>query len=182
MHLRTPQSAILSAVIFNALIIITLIPLALRGVTYRAMGAAALLQRNLWIYGVGGIIVPFVGIKIVDVIITTLHLVPEYRTMRKNLIISVLYTIVTAILLGVCYPLLMTGLAQALFRDKANGQLIIKNGQVIGSEYSARRLPAPAIFMAGLQRRARMDMMLPLPRAQITVRPTRSMSIKWPAM
>ncbi len=75
MHLRTPQSAILSAVIFNALIIIALIPLALRGVTYRAMGAAALLQRNLWIYGVGGIIVPFVGIKIVDVIITTLHLV-----------------------------------------------------------------------------------------------------------
>ncbi len=75
MHLKTPQSAILSAVIFNALIIIALIPLALRGVTYRPMGAAALLQRNLWIYGVGGIIVPFVGIKIVDVIITTLHLV-----------------------------------------------------------------------------------------------------------
>ena len=53
--------------------------------------------------------------------------------MRKNLIISVLYTIVTAILLGVFYPLLMTGLAQALFRDKANGQLIIRNGQVVGS-------------------------------------------------
>jgi potassium-transporting ATPase ATP-binding subunit len=75
MHLRTPQSAILSAVIFNALIIIALIPLALRGVKYRAMGAAALLQRNLWLYGVGGIIVPFIGIKIVDVIITALHLV-----------------------------------------------------------------------------------------------------------
>ena len=58
MHLQTPQSAILSAVIFNAIIIIALIPLALRGVKYRAMGAAALLRRNLWIYGVGGIIVP----------------------------------------------------------------------------------------------------------------------------
>jgi len=70
MHLRTPQSAILSAVIFNALIIIALIPLALRGVKYRAMGAEALLRRNLFIYGVGGVIAPFVGIKIIDVLIT----------------------------------------------------------------------------------------------------------------
>jgi K+-transporting ATPase ATPase B chain len=75
MHLKTPQSAVLSAVIFNALIIIVLIPLALRGVKYRPMGAAALLQRNLWLYGVGGIIVPFIGIKIIDVIITALYLV-----------------------------------------------------------------------------------------------------------
>ena len=70
MHLRTPQSAILSAVIFNALIIIALIPLALRGVKYRAMAAALMLRNNLWIYGVGGIIIPFVGIKVIDVIIT----------------------------------------------------------------------------------------------------------------
>ncbi len=75
MHLRTPQSAILSAVIFNALIIIALIPLALRGVNYKAMQASALLKRNLWIYGAGGIIVPFIGIKIIDVIITAVHLV-----------------------------------------------------------------------------------------------------------
>lgn len=75
MHLRTPQSAILSAVIFNALIIIALIPLALRGVNYRAMQASALLQRNLWIYGVGGVLVPFIGIKIIDIIITKIHLV-----------------------------------------------------------------------------------------------------------
>jgi K+-transporting ATPase ATPase B chain len=75
MHLKTPQSAILSAVVFNALIIVALIPLALRGVKYRPMGAAALLQRNLWLYGAGGIIVPFIGIKIVDVVITALHLV-----------------------------------------------------------------------------------------------------------
>ncbi len=69
MGLRTPQSAILSAVIFNALIIVALIPLALRGVKYRPMSAAALLRRNLLIYGLGGIIVPFVGIKIIDVVI-----------------------------------------------------------------------------------------------------------------
>jgi K+-transporting ATPase ATPase B chain len=70
MHLRTSQSAVLSAVIFNALIIIALVPLALRGVRYQAMGAAALLRRNLWIYGLGGIIVPFVGIKLIDLLIT----------------------------------------------------------------------------------------------------------------
>ncbi len=74
MHLRTPESAILSAVIFNALIIIALIPLALRGVKYRPMAAAVMLRKNLWIYGVGGIIVPFIGIKIIDVIITRVGL------------------------------------------------------------------------------------------------------------
>jgi K+-transporting ATPase ATPase B chain len=72
MNLQTPQSAILSAVIFNALVIIALVPLALRGVKYRAMSASSLLQRNLLIYGLGGIVAPFIGIKIIDVIITTL--------------------------------------------------------------------------------------------------------------
>jgi len=74
MGLRTPQSAILSAVIFNALIIIVLIPLALRGVSYRAMSAAALLRRNLFIYGFGGIVAPFIGIKIIDMIIHAIGL------------------------------------------------------------------------------------------------------------
>jgi len=74
MHLKTPESAILSAVIFNAIIIIALIPLALRGVKYRAMSAAALLRRNLLIYGLGGIIVPFIGIKLVDMVITSIGL------------------------------------------------------------------------------------------------------------
>ena len=74
MNLSTPQSAILSAIIFNALIIIALIPLALKGVRYRPIGAAPLLRRNLLIYGVGGIIIPFVGIKAIDLIVTALHL------------------------------------------------------------------------------------------------------------
>jgi K+-transporting ATPase ATPase B chain len=73
MHLATPESAILSAVIFNALIIVALIPLALRGVQYRALGAAAVLRRHLWIYGVGGIIIPFPGIKLIDMILVALH-------------------------------------------------------------------------------------------------------------
>jgi K+-transporting ATPase ATPase B chain len=75
MHLATPQSAILSAVIFNALIIIALIPLALRGVHYRPMGAVAILRHNIWVYGVGGVIVPFIGIKAIDLIISAIHLV-----------------------------------------------------------------------------------------------------------
>src|SRR4029453_2217204 len=70
MHLATPQSAILSAVIFNALIIIVLIPLALRGVGYRPLGAAAVLRNNLLIYGVGGFVAPFVGIKLIDMILS----------------------------------------------------------------------------------------------------------------
>ncbi|HUX05608.1 MAG TPA: HAD-IC family P-type ATPase, partial [Acidimicrobiales bacterium] len=72
MHLASPHSAILSAVIFNALVIIALIPLALRGVRFRATGAAEILRRNLVIYGMGGVIVPFIGIKILDVVVTAL--------------------------------------------------------------------------------------------------------------
>jgi K+-transporting ATPase ATPase B chain len=75
MGLRSPMSAILSAVIFNALIIIALIPLALRGVAYKPIGALAILQRNLFIYGLGGVIVPFIGIKLIDLIITSVHLI-----------------------------------------------------------------------------------------------------------
>jgi K+-transporting ATPase ATPase B chain len=75
MNLSTPQSAILSAIIFNALIIIALIPLSLKGVAYRAIGAGPLLRRNLLIYGVGGVIIPFIGIKAIDLAVNALHLV-----------------------------------------------------------------------------------------------------------
>ncbi|MCP2011679.1 potassium-transporting ATPase subunit KdpB [Duganella violaceipulchra] len=75
MHLSSPNSAIMSAVIFNALIIVFLIPLALKGVRYRAIGAAALLRRNIWVYGVGGLVLPFAGIKLIDVVLTMFHLV-----------------------------------------------------------------------------------------------------------
>ena len=75
MKLASPQSAILSAVIFNALIIVALIPLALKGVAYRPVGAAALLRRNLLIYGLGGLVAPFIGIKLIDLAVASLHLV-----------------------------------------------------------------------------------------------------------
>jgi K+-transporting ATPase ATPase B chain len=74
MHLATPRSAILSAVIFNALIIVALVPLALRGVKTRAASAATLLRRNLLVYGLGGIVVPFLGIKLIDLLLVALHL------------------------------------------------------------------------------------------------------------
>jgi len=73
LHLSNPNSAILAAVIFNALIIIFLVPLALKGIAYRALGAAALLRRNLLIYGGGGLIVPFVGIKLIDMLLSVFH-------------------------------------------------------------------------------------------------------------
>jgi K+-transporting ATPase ATPase B chain len=75
MHLGSPLSAIMSAVIFNALIIIALIPLALKGVAYRPIGAEAMLRRNLFLYGLGGIVIPFIGIKAIDLLINSLHLV-----------------------------------------------------------------------------------------------------------
>ena len=74
MGLHSPQSAVLSAVIFNALIIIALVPLALRGVRYRPLGAASLLRRNLLIYGLGGVIAPFLGIKLIDILVSWLRL------------------------------------------------------------------------------------------------------------
>jgi len=74
MRLSTPESAILSAIIFNALIIVALIPLSLKGVRYRPIGAGPLLRRNLWIYGVGGVIIPFIGIKAIDIVVTAFHL------------------------------------------------------------------------------------------------------------
>ena len=75
MRLATPQSAILSAIIFNALIIVALIPLALRGIRYRPVGAASILRRNLLVYGLGGLVVPFIGIKLIDLFVSTVGLV-----------------------------------------------------------------------------------------------------------
>ena len=172
MHLKTPQSAILSAVIFNALIIIALIPLALRGVKYRAMGAAALLRRNLLIYGVGGIVVPFIGIKLIDMLITRVG-TGLRSCMKKNLITAFLMTIATTILLGIIYPLVVTGLAQVLFHDKANGQIRYRNGEAIGSRIIGQAFTSPGYFHSRPSAAA-MDMTQPIPAAPNSVPPTRS--------
>jgi K+-transporting ATPase ATPase B chain len=75
MHLASPESAILSAVIFNALIIIALIPLALKGISYRPLSASRVLSRNILIYGAGGLVAPFIGIKMIDILLNSLHLI-----------------------------------------------------------------------------------------------------------
>src|SRR5262249_15469631 len=168
MGLRTPQSAILSAVIFNAVIIIALIPLALKGVKYRPMSAAALLRRNLLIYGLGGIIVPFIGLEILEVVIhaiglaeraptcwrfstkaVTSHRAPKrcVEIRMKNLVTAVLMAIATTIFLGLAYPLIVTGLALVIFPDKANGQLIRRSdGTVVGSRLIGQPFSSPGYF------------------------------------
>ena len=145
MRLATPQSAILSAVIFNALIIVALIPLALRGVKYVPQGAAVLLRRNLLVYGLGGVIVPFIGIKLIDLLIVRAGLGVE-AIMKKNLITAVLMTLVTTVLFGLLFPLLITGLAQVLFPKQANGELLTRNGKVVGSRLIGQSFSSPGYF------------------------------------
>ena len=129
MELDTPRSAILSAVIFNALIIVALIPLSLRGVRFRAESAAAMLRRNLLIYGLGGIVAPFVGIKVIDL----RHHHPRSVLMRRQLLPALGMVLVFTVLTGLVYPLVVTGIAQAAFGDKADGSLVERDGEVVGS-------------------------------------------------
>ena len=142
MDLQTPRSAILSAVIFNALIIVVLIPLALRGVKFRAESAAAVLRRNLLIYGVGGIITPLRR----DQDHRRGHLGPGSEVMRRQLIPALRMVAVLTVLLGLAYPLAMTGVAQALFSDKADGSLVERDGKVVGSSLVGQSFSAPEYF------------------------------------
>jgi hypothetical protein len=146
MHLHNPQSAILSAIIFNALIIIALIPLALKGVAYRPVGAAALLRRNLLIYGVGGIIVPFVGIKLIDMAGHRHRPRLRSRTMLKQIRPAIVMIVVHDGHHRAAYPLAMTGHRQVLFPHQANGSLIEKDGKVIGSELIGQNFASDKYF------------------------------------
>ena len=135
MHLSSPDSAILSAVVFNALIIIALIPLALRGVRYRPASAAKLLSRNLWIYGLGGIVVPFVGIKLPrpahlphprDRVITV------NQTLRQGWVALRLLLVMTVVL-GIAYPFAMFAVGR-IVSDTSDGSYVTDaSGAVVGS-------------------------------------------------
>ena len=145
MRLDSPRTAILSAVIFNALIIVALIPLALRGVKFRAVSAAAVLRRNLLIYGLGGIVAPFIGIKLIDLD----HLGARSQLMNvmlRQLRPAFLAMVAFTVLLGVAYPLAVTGISQLLWKDKADGALISVDGTVVGSSLIGQEFTSPQYF------------------------------------
>jgi K+-transporting ATPase KdpC subunit len=120
---------VLSAVIFNALIIVALIPLALRGVRFRPLSATALLRRNLLVYGLGGIVLPFIGIKLTG--------------LRRGAVALLVFTV----LVGLAYPLGMFGVGQLAFGDRAGGSLVRgANGQVVGSSLIGQAFATPRYF------------------------------------
>ena len=119
MHLANPQSAILSAVIFNAIVIPCLIPLSLRGVQYKQTTAEALLIRNIFIYGLGGLILPFIGIKIIDIWLYFCIWHKRNIIMIKETITALKSYIIFSILLGIIYPLVITLIAQGTMPDQS---------------------------------------------------------------
>ncbi len=146
MHLASPESAILSAVIFNALIIIALVPLALRGVKTRAASAALLLRRNLLIYGLGGMIVPFVGHQddrhVARCPRRRLREFTMLRELRPALIVFLLLTVLT----GLVYPGIVTLIGRVAFPDKVSGSIIERDGKAVGSRLLGQGFSSPGYF------------------------------------
>ena len=127
MRLSSPESAILSAVIFNALIIVALIPLALRGVKYRPVGGRRMLRRNLLVYGLGGIVAPFIGIKLIDLVVSLLPgigVMHHGHSLASSLAGARARCSSSPSLLGVALPAGVTGVGQVVARDQADGSLV----------------------------------------------------------
>ena len=144
MGLHSPQSAILSAIIFNALIIVALIPLALKGVKYRPEGAGVVLRRNLLVYGLGGIVVPFIGIKAIDLIVTAFGWLKE--AVMQHIRPAILMILVMTLVTGLFYPLAFTALAGAVFPHQAAGSLVTIDNKVIGSEVIGQQFASAKYF------------------------------------
>ena len=119
-----------------------LIPLSLRGVKFRAESAATMLRRNLLIYGLGGVIAPFVGIKLIDLLIYG----PGGLVMRRQLLPASIMVVLTTVVLGLVYPLVVTGIAQVAFHDKAEGSLVKQDGKVVGSRWIGQQFTKPQYF------------------------------------
>jgi soluble P-type ATPase len=144
MDLASQHSAVLSALIFNALIIPALIPLALRGVRFRPINAEASFYRNLMVYGVGGLIAPFVGIKVMDLVLGGYCEPPNALILLAP---AMRFSVITPQLCGLAYPLALTGLAQWLMPGKANGSLLRSlDGTVIGSRLIGQNWDGPEWF------------------------------------
>jgi K+-transporting ATPase ATPase B chain len=131
MRLHSPSSAVLSAVIFNALIIVALIPIALRGLTVRAALAAVVLRRNVLVFGLGGLVLPFPFIKLIDVLLAAAHLAG--RSPMPHLRPALFFLVVFTLLTGGAYPAAVTGLAQLAFSREANGSVLSQKGAPVGS-------------------------------------------------
>jgi len=144
---------VLAAVIFNALIIVALVPLALRGVKYKPQSAAEMLRRNLWIYGVGGFIAPFPCIWFIDRVLGLLRLRKE-ENMWQQLGTGFKMMLVLTVLTGLLYPGVVTGLCQVFFPARANGSLVVANGHAIGSELIGRTSSGPSTSSLGPPRPA----------------------------
>jgi len=154
MGLSSPSNAILSAVIFNALIIVALVPLALKGVAYRPVRASVQLRDNLLIYGLGGLIVPFVGIKLLDLTLPAFTFGGS-PAMYRTTIVSIRLLIVLTFLTGILYPLTVTSLARVFFPARSSGSLIREEGRILGSELIGQQFASPDRFWGRLSATAR---------------------------
>ena len=122
-----------------------LIPWRLKGVKYRALGAASLLRRNLLIYGLGGIVVPFAGIKLIDMTLTRCGSSRGGKTMRTLRPLLVLFGLLT-VLTGIVYPLAVTGIGRLAFRAQASGSLVMRDDKVVGSSLIGQSFQDPKYF------------------------------------
>ena len=140
MGLHSAESAILSAVIYNALVIIVLIPLALKGVKYREVSASRLLSRNLLVYGLGGMITPFIFVKLIDMLIQLLAWSRRFimESIKKILPRAIGFVLLLTVICGGLYALVVTGIAQIAFPNAANGSIIEIDGKQYGSERLAQ--------------------------------------------
>lgn len=141
MRLETAGSAILSAVVFNALVIVAVVPLALRGVKYAPASAADMLRRNLLVCGLGGLVAPFVGIKLIDLVRG--NLARDWTLMARQVLPGLRALVALTVLLGLVYPLAMTGVATVVFPDNAEGSYVEVEGAVVGSDLLGRSFVSP---------------------------------------
>jgi K+-transporting ATPase KdpC subunit len=149
MGVTSPASAILAAVIFNALIIVALIPLALKGVRYRQLGAAVLLRDNLLICGLGGVLLPFLGVKLIDLLrppAAGLKTFEERPSMLQEIRPALVSFLLLTALIGLVYPFTVTGVIQLLFPRQAGGSLIIQECRVVGSTLIGQPFSDPGHF------------------------------------